>query len=531
MELTFSIKIQDQERRVNMEHLKDLRSFVEWLKKNGYLLETDVEVSPDLEIIAVQKHFDSGLPVLFNNIRGYPHLRAITNVFANEDVLAEAFAWGNRVERKRFLMDALRNPIPPVEISQNEAPVQQHVITDDLEVNKWILAIRHTPLETEFSIGSGQTVVVGEFFGGGSHISYNRMVFRWNNVGTFQAAPGSHMWQIQVAHYDRKEGIPIAVCFGIPPAANLVAGSGFDYAILPWGCDELGVAGKIQRSPIRIVKCRTVDAYALADAELVLEGYLKPKDRRYETAEAEKLGKQGKAWFHPEWPGYMGKAYRVSTFHVTGITMRDPSSKPIIYPLGVHTKDDHNIDTILREAAIFELCERLQPGIINDVSIPYCIPDWGGCIIQVKKRSPIDEGWQRNFLVAIMSCNQGMRLAIAVDTDVDIYSMDDVMWALCTRVNPQTDILNPVPGGRGQTFMPQERLTAGEREWTASHTRFEGGIAIDATIPYGFEEDFHRPVYAVEKVPLERFFSREQIEKGRKYMTDVWARILAKTGR
>lgn len=512
------------------KELLDLRSMLEWLRSEDLLLQTDVEVNGDLEITGVQKHLDGSLPILFNNIKGYPHLRAVTNLFANSTVMNKMFGWPNDTERTKALAYALTHPIAPIEINQHEAPVQEYIVTDDLDVNKWVLAIRHTPLETELTIGSGQSVVVGKYFSGGSHIGYNRMSFRWGNVGTFQAAPGSHMWQIQVENYDKAEGIPITMCFGIPPAANLMAGSGFDYVILPKGCDELGVAGAIQGEPLRIVKCRTVDAYALADAELLLEGHLQPKDRRFETTEAEELGKQGKAPFHPEWPGYMGKAYKVSTFHVTAITMRKPESKPIIFPLGVHMLDDNNIDTTVREGAIYELCERLQPGIIQDVNIPYCFTDWGGCILQVKKRSRIEEGWQRNFLASIMTCNQGMRLAIAVDTDVDIYSMDDIMWALVTRVNPQTDIFSPVPGGIGQTFMPQERLTAGEKEWTASNTRFEGGIAIDATIPFGFEQDFQRPVYPVEQVSLEKFFSEEQIGKGKSFMTG-WVDVLAKTGR
>ena len=47
---------------------------------------------------------------------------------------------------------------------------------------------------------------------------------------------------------------------------------------------------------------------------------------------------------------------------------------------------------------MFELCNRMQPGIIQDVNIPYCMTDWGGVIIQVKKRNRLEEGWQRNFL-------------------------------------------------------------------------------------------------------------------------------------
>ncbi|CCK80850.1 UbiD family decarboxylase [Desulfobacula toluolica] len=515
--------------KTNNNQSKDLRGALEWLKSEGLLLETDVEVNPDLEITALEKHLDGSLPMLFNNVKNYPHLRAVTNLFGNTSVMNKMFGWENDTERTKDISYALTHPLPPIEIDQDEAPVQEFVITDDLDVNKWLLAIKHTPLEDEFTIGSGQSVVVGKYFKEGSHVGYNRMSFRWGNVGTFQAAPGSHMWQLQVEHYNKPEGIPITMCFGIPPAANLMAGSGFDYVILPKGCDELGIAGALQGEPLRIVKCRTVDAYALADAEVVLEGYLKPKDRRWETTEAEKQGLQGKAWFHPEWAGYQGKAYKTSTFHVTAITMRKPESKPIIFPLGVHTMDDSNIDTTVREAAIYELCERLQPGIVQDVSIPYCFTDWGGCVIQVKKRSIIEEGWQRNFLTAIMSCNQGMRIAIAIDTDVDINSMEDIMWAVTTRVNPKTDIISPVPGGIGQTFMPAERMTAGEKDWTASNTRFEGGMAIDATIPFGYEEDFHRPTYAVDKVLIKNFFSDEQIKKGESFMSG-WVKILSKTG-
>jgi 4-hydroxy-3-polyprenylbenzoate decarboxylase len=98
----------------------------------------------------------------------------------------------------------------------------------------------------------------------------------------------------------------------------------------------------------------------------------------------------------------MGKSYKAPTFHVTAVTMRKPASKPIVFALGVHMLDDHNIDTTVREATIFELCNRLQPGIVQDVVIPYSMTDWGGCIIQVKKRHQIDEGWQRNFLVAAL---------------------------------------------------------------------------------------------------------------------------------
>ncbi|MCH8075129.1 MAG: UbiD family decarboxylase [SAR324 cluster bacterium] len=512
-----------------LKHNRSLPDVLAWLEREGDVLVTDKEVDPDLEITGLQKHLDGGPILLFNNVKGKPHARAVTNLFSDINVVDKMFGYDGPVDRTRQLAKAITNPVPSVEIPQDEAPCQEVVNTTDLDVNKWITAIRHTALEPELTVGSGISCVIGEFFEGGSHIGYNRMNFRWGNVGTFQASPGSHMWQIVTKYYKERIPIPMTMCFGVPPACTMIAGGGFGYAIMPRGCDEVGMAGAVQGSPIRVVRARTVDALTLADSEYVLEGHLHPWDKRFETAEAEETGVQGKHFFHPEWAGYMGKSYKAFTFHVSAITMRKPESKPIIFPLGVHTSDDSNIDTSVREASIFELCDRLQPGIVQDVHIPYCMTDWGGAIIQVKKRNRIEEGWQRNFLGAILACSQGMRLVIAESPDVDIYSMDDIIWSLVTRVNPRTDILNPIPGGVGQTFQPSERMTAGEKQWTASNTQFEGGMGIDATVPFGYEQDFHRPEYPIDRVDPLDFFSASDIKKAKSRMKG-WVEMLSRSG-
>ena len=398
-------------------------------------------------------------------------------------------------------------------------------------MNKWVVPIRHTTYEPELTVGSGIRCVTGPEFDGGSDLGYNRMNFRWGNVGTFQISPGSHMWQVVNKYYKSDQPMPITMCFGVPPACTLLAGAGFDYAVLPMGCDEIGIAGAVQGSPIRLVKARTVDAMALADC--------RAGARRLRQSARPPLRDQGVGGRRHAGP--LPLPSRMGGLHGQGLQGADlprhrhhhaqaAETKPIIFALGVHTLDDHNIDTTVREAAIYELCERLQPGIVQNVVIPYCMTDWGGCIIQVKKRHQIDEGWQRNFLAAALSCSQGMRLAIAVSEDVDPYSMDDIMWCLTTRVNPRTDILNPIPGGRGQTFMPAERMTAGDKQWTASNTQFEGGMGIDATVPFGYESDFLRPVYPVDQVRPEDFFTKKDIENAKSRMVG-WVNSLARSGR
>ena len=510
-------------------HLRDIRSTLNWLREQGDLIETDVEVDPDLEICGLQKAMDGGCPVLFHNVKGKPNHMVVTNLFGEIKTMNKMFGWADDRERTRQMAFALSNPLKPVEIAQSEAPCQEIVIEKPTEVYDYLVPIRHTELEAEMTIGSGIRCVTGDAFGGGTDVGYNRMNFRWGDVGTFQISPGSHMWQVTSEAYRRKETVPLTICFGVPAACTIMAGAAFDYVILPYGCDEIGVAGALQGSPVRMVKARTVDAMAIADSEVVIEGYLDMHDKRFETAEAEADQSQGRHHFHPEWAGYMGKSYKAPTFHVTAVTMRKPAPKTIIHALGAHTLDEHNIDTSIREAAMYELCNRMQPGVIQDVNIPYSMTDWGGAIIQVKKRNKIEEGWQRNFMAALLSTSQGMRVVIACSEDTDIYSLDEVMWCLTTRVNPHTDIINPTPGGRGQTFMPAERMTAGDKEWTASNTRYEGGMGIDATVPFGYEEDFLRPQYPVSKVKLEDFLTEDQISNVKSRMHG-WTELLARTG-
>ncbi len=338
----------------------DLRSTLEWLRASGELIETDKEVDPDLQVTGLQKHMDGGCPILFNNVKGKPNHRVVTNLFGDMAIINRMFGWKDDAERVRKLAHALSHPLKPVEISQERRRrARSTSSTKPDDVNKWMVPIRHTTYEPELTVGSGIRCVTGPQFDGGSDLGYNRMNFRWGNVGTFQISPGSHMWQVVNKYYKEDQPVPITMCFGVPPACTLLAGAGFDYAVLPMGCDEIGIASAVQGAPIRLVKARTVDAMALADCELVLEGYVNPRDRRFETKEAEDAGVQGRYHFHPEWAGYMGKSYKAPTFHVTGITMRKPESKPIIFALGVHMLDDHNIDTTVREAAIYELCNRL----------------------------------------------------------------------------------------------------------------------------------------------------------------------------
>jgi 4-hydroxy-3-polyprenylbenzoate decarboxylase len=266
-----------------------------------------------------------------------------------------------------------------------------------------------------------------------------------------------------------------------------------------------------------------VDAYAMADAEIVLEGYLEPySENVWESDEAERLGKQGlaKAPFFPEWVGYLGTSWRVRKLQVTAVTMR--KDKPIFYTPMAAGLEYAGFD-LLREATFFELAQRIAPGICVDVFIPDYYKWGSGVIFQIRKERAQDEGFQRNILLSALADAPGMRMAIAVDEDVDIYNADDVMWALESRVDPDRDIIKLARGMRGIAAQPIEVRERGIGGW-------EGGMAFDATKPFNIVDAFRRPQYPVDKVDLKKWFTEEQLQNIRSLQTE-YARSLAKTGR
>ena len=79
--------------------VSSLRSTIKWLLSEGDVVETSKVVNPDLEITALQKKLDGGLGLLFRNVKGYDHIQAITNMYANRNVINKMFGWKDETDR------------------------------------------------------------------------------------------------------------------------------------------------------------------------------------------------------------------------------------------------------------------------------------------------------------------------------------------------------------------------------------------------------------------------------------------------
>ena len=476
------------------EQIVSLRGALDWLKDEVKVIQA--EVDPVLEAGAIHKAFDDGPVFLAQNLKGYPHARMVINMWGRKERLAKLLGVSDYNQAKFKILEAVKNSLPPKVVKN--APCHEIVIPRE-KVDPFALfpMVKYTEADGGRFFGNGVDYICGKYCDGGSHLAFHRMSFRGKDYASINMVPGQH--GDRAAEKFPREKIPLTINICPPPTVELTAISTFFATLFP-AIDEVGVAGALQGSPVEIVKANTVDAYAIANAEWTIEGYIVPWERVWETEEAEKLGQQGVAPFHPEWPRYMGRAYRARKFELTAVTRR--KDKPIyFFPYGGWAYFPS------LSASWLELGERTAPGFVVDVNTSIPLTTWGGVIFQVKKRRPTDEGLQRNLLSAALGLVRGLRLVIVVDEDVNIWSPEDIIWALTTRVNPNTGIVRGI-GGRGQAYQPSERQAAAGSAISA----YEGGIGIDATVPFGSKERFTRAKFAVDKFDFTRWFTEAEIK-------------------
>ena len=498
--------------------LVNLRATLDWLGGDVHYIEN--EVDPIVEMCTITKAFDNAKVIVANNIKGFPGVRMISNLYSRKDRVCRLYGKDDFKALKFDVLHAMNNPIAPNMVDEKDAPVQQVFIPREDFDNPYdiIPVAQHTFNDGGRLFGAGVHFFMGDEWvpGGGSQLSMYRMGFRdGRKLASINMVPGGQGDVICSRHKGKK--IPCTVNICPPVGAELMAVSTLNPVVFPGHTDKIGMAGALQGSAIDLVKAKTVDAWSIAQAEWVLEGYVVEGERVWETAEAEQLGKQGVALMHPEWARTMGHAYRTPrAFELTAVTRR--ADNPIVYTphFGAFW-----YEAPFMCAAVYELCDRMAPGFVQDVASWLGLTLWGGLVIQVKKQRRSDEGMQRNILGAIMGCWRGLRLCIVVDDDIDPWQPEDVMWALQSRVSPTRDLVVYNEYGRGQAFQPSEHKIG---DISVS----DGGLGIDATAPLGVQV-YERARYPVDEMDFSKWFSEAEID-GLRDMQDPYFRWLGETG-
>ena len=259
---------------------------------------------------------------------------------------------------------------------------------------------------------------------------------------------------------DRGEPFGVAVVLGAGPFVDL--GS---QAKIPHAQEKLGVAGALAGRPIELVACKTVDAEVPADAEIVIEGHFLPEVREPEGPFGEVAGTYG----------LLGDRH---VFEVSAITMRRDAMYQTALT-GMPTTDNH----VQAWPAICESIKRMAQLACPEVVDVHAIGPYYIAIVAIRKRLAYEV---RNVILSVLGPTAGApqaKYCIVVDPDVNVRDLNQVLWALYTRCQPDADAM---------IFPP---MVGAPLDPSAPVHRHSSKMGFDATVPLGGSTERYQRVF------------------------------------
>jgi len=320
------------------------------------------------------------------------------------------------------LVRRLQEPIEPRRV--DSAPVQEVVVTgDDVDLTRLPAYLQH-----ELDGGpyiSASMDVTRDPDSGRYNCGVRRLMLRGRaTTGLDLVAPSDGRAAYRRAREAGRRH-ELAFVVGLHP---------LDYMAtqLPSAADEFAVMGGIRREPVELVQCVTVDIEVPAHAEIVLEGYLEGD------------------WTTPEGPfgeyhGAYGGSHLNPRFRVTAITRRKEAIFQTATIGGRHLghTDTALIAGICTEVAVWE---SLKTAVAEPRNV-YCPPAGTGLHDVRVALNARDPGDGRNAALAAMASRANCKYVVVVDDDIDIFSDEQIEWAVTTRSQPDEDVII-VPGLR-----------------------------------------------------------------------------------
>ena len=473
---------------------RDLREFIADLEACGELARVRGEVDPRLEITEItQRTTRAGGPaLLFERVKGHS-TPVLINAFGSMERMAMALGVARIEDLAAEIESVLELPagggsgglsmvdklkmLPRLkELSEigprvvRDGPCQEVVLEGERANLDAFPIIQCWPED------GGRFITLPLVFsrhpetGGRNMGMYRMQVYDQRTTGMHwhrHKGGAGHYWAAE----KRGERLPVAAVLGGDPLLVYAA-----TAPLPDGIDELLFAGFVRKRGVEMVRCRTVDLEVPATAEIVIEGWVEPRERR----------REGPFGDHT---GYYSLPDDFPVFHVSAIThRRDP-----IYPttvVGPPPQEDAFLGKAT-ERLFLPLLRKQLPEIV-DMNLPVESCFHNLVIVSIDKRYP---GHARKVMHAFWGLGQLMfsKIIVVVDKDVNVHDPREVLWKATNHIDPRRDIVF-VDG-------PVDEL-----DHAAPLVCFGSKMGIDATHKWrgeGFERDW----------PEEMVMSPEVVER------------------
>ena len=361
--------------------IADLREWLARVEEIGELTRVSQPVDRDEEMSAISYLVAKQQPspaVLFERPRGFDKspigAKMLWNILGPSvkrvALTLEEPADTPTVELIRRVKDKLKRRLPPREVPAGQAPIYQNTITGkSIDLNQLPIP-RHWPLDGGRYAGTGDAVITRDPDSGYLNVGTYRMMVQGKAQVGLYLSPGKDARLHITRAWQQGKPINVAAAWGIDPLFMLVGSQTF-----PKNVSEYEYAGGIKGEPIPVVRGKTTDLLIPANAELVIEGVIRPNSVKAE-------GPFG------EFPGYYGRPE--AGCPLVDITAVHYRSRPILtnalmadYP----SCEQSGFFSVIRSAKIWDDLDKLGiPGIQGVYAHPAAAGGFGMTVISLEQR-------------------------------------------------------------------------------------------------------------------------------------------------
>jgi UbiD family decarboxylase len=403
---------------------QSMRGFLAALEASGDLHRVTRSVDARFEVASVLSLREHGPAQLFERV-GNHAMPVVGNLLNSRARFARAFGVA-RDELHGFCVAALRDPLLPVMTERGLA--QEVVHRTDIDLARLL------PVPTWFEREAGSYITAGVIVAkdpetGRRNVSIARLRLEGGARLMAGIARNHHLYLLAEKAQALGRPLEIAVAIGNHPAVLLGSQMYVDL-----GDDEFAIASAMLREPIRLLKCRTVDLEVPADAEIVLEGELRP----------DHLIEEGPV---SEFPGFYVSYGPGIAVEITCVTQRADAIYQVVLP--GFAPEHCLLGAIAIEAVLLRALQRVIPAVRRVL-----VTDGGmGRLhaIITMQRPRLGEG-KRAVLLAMGQVNL-LKLVIVVEDDVDPEDWRQVEWSLAARFRGHEDLI-VLPGVKADRCDP-----------------------------------------------------------------------------
>ena len=266
----------------------DLREFIDKLREAGELKDVNREVDWNVEASALFMKIqeNKGPALLLNKVKGYDDARIVSGMFAGPGLLLP----GKRRQWKRVSMalnidankyeefvgkvlERLREPIKPNEV--DTGPCKEKTMQG------WGLDVTKLPFPKHTERDGGRyghgCIVVKDPDTGLQVWSFTRFMIVNKNTLAIPLLdyPESSVAKVFKKSEEKGEKLQCAIVLGGDPSLTVAT----QFMLLLPGTYIPETASSLSRTPLELVKTETSDLLVPADAEVVIEGELLPRER------------------------------------------------------------------------------------------------------------------------------------------------------------------------------------------------------------------------------------------------------------